>query len=93
LREKLFSEVRYMILMYCWVIVEPPPEAVTSAGASPTRPSPARNRPEAETPGSVQKVRFSAATIASFTCCGIWAYGIVCRFCTWNEPSFVLPSL
>ena len=48
-----------MILMYCWVIVEPPcrspPRAITQA---------ARTMPRIEMPWSVQNVRFSAATTA-----------------------------
>ena len=73
MRVKVFSWVRYRILMYCWVIVDPPPDAWCPPVLIPTRPRAARNRPVTETPGSVQKLRFSAATTASLTYCGIWA--------------------
>ena len=69
--------------MYCCVIVDPPctspPRAITHN---------ARNIPDGEIPPSVQNVRFSAATAAFFSESGISSYGIVCRFCDANEPSF-----
>ena len=54
--------------MYCWVIVDAPwvalPEALLNT---------ARTMPLTSTPLSLQKVRFSAATTASLTSCGISA--------------------
>ena len=52
--------------MYCCVMVEPPctspPVAMDQA---------LRRMPVTENPGSSQKLRFSAATTASLTICGI----------------------
>ncbi len=52
--------------MYCWVIVDAPwvalPEALLKT---------ARAMPLTSMPLSLQKVRFSAATTASFTSCGM----------------------
>ncbi len=73
--------------MYCWVIVEPPwsspPRAIVQA---------ARNMPRIEMPLSVQKVRFSAATMACFMFSAISSDSTGCRFWTAKVPSWVLPS-
>ncbi len=88
LRVTVCSEFRYMILMYCWVMVEPPcrspPRRITQA---------ARNMPRMETPWSVQKSRFSAATTPSLTFCGISSKVSGCRFWTAKLPSWDLPLL
>ena len=82
------SEFRYMILMYCCVIVEPPcrspPRAIIQA---------ARTMPRMEMPWSVQNVRFSAATAACFMVSGICLKVSGVRFWTAKLPSSVLPSL
>ena len=69
LRIKVFSWVRYSTLMYCWVMVDPPPVSDERV----TMPSTARAMPGIDTPGSVQKVRFSRATAASVAVLGISA--------------------
>ena len=87
MRDRVFSWVRYMTLMYCWVMVDPP-----TVCSGPTKDRAARASATTSKPGSVQKVRFSAATIASFTCGFISSKSIETRFCTENEPSWVLLS-
>ena len=86
-RVTVCSEFRYMILMYCWVMVEPPcrlpPRAITQA---------ARAMPRSEMPRSVQKDRFSAATTASLMFCGISSNVSGCRFWMAKLPSSALPS-
>ncbi len=88
LRVTVCSEFRYMILMYCWVIVEPPwispPRKIVHA---------ARNMPRREMPRSVQKSRFSAATAACLTLSGISSNVSGCRFWTAKLPSWDLPLL
>ena len=73
--------------MYCWVIVEPPcrlpPWAITYAD---------RAMPRSETPLSVQKVRFSAATTACLIVSGISSKSSGCRFWMAKSPSSLLPS-
>ncbi len=52
----------------------------------------ARRMPLGSMPLSVQKVRFSAATTASWMFCGICASEIDSRFCVANLPTSLLPS-
>ncbi len=53
----------------------------------------ARIIPRIEMPLSVQKVRFSAATMACFMFSAIWSDSTGCRFWTAKVPSSDLPSL
>jgi len=74
-------------LTYCWVIVDAPwvelPEALLKS---------ARTIPLGSMPRSLQNVRFSAATTASCTVCGIWSSGIDTRFWVTKLPTSALPS-
>jgi hypothetical protein len=74
--------------MYCWVIVDPP------CSSSPrTMAQAARIMPRMEMPLSVQKVRFSAATMACFMVSGIFSNVSGVRFWMAKLPRRVVPSL
>ena len=73
-------------MTYCWVIVDAP--WVDSLVALEKA---ARRMPLGSRPLSVQKVRFSAAITASWTCSGTVSSGTLIRFWSANRPSSFLP--